>query len=69
MTASYLAAREAARKAARTGIDVELERLIAQFARDDMRAGRDLSVESRARVRLALDRLRAAAHEGQQHAG
>jgi hypothetical protein len=63
-TASHLAARERARRAARLGYDPEHERLIVQYARDDMRAGRELSAESRARVQIAVQRLRAAADQG-----
>jgi hypothetical protein len=64
MAASHLAARERARRAARIGYDPAHERLIVQYARDDMRAGRELSIESRARVQIAVQRLRADADQG-----
>ena len=37
----------------------EVERLVVQIARDDLAAGKTLSVEDRARYELAIERLRA----------
>jgi len=59
MAASHLAAKERARQFARIGFDIDHELLIVQFARQDLAEGKELSLESLARVKLALQRIKA----------
>jgi hypothetical protein len=60
LTAAHLAAKQRAREAARTGINLELERLILQFTAEDLRSGIKLTPFDLARAELARERIAAA---------
>lgn len=59
MTASALAAKQAAREAARTGINARLERLVLRFTADAIRNGETLTTYDLARAEVARERLQA----------